>query len=150
MTHALDTPALLAHYLAEPGAERVQALFEDGAVAAGASILSLYEFELRLHQLGVDAARRATELGRYRALLNDVVEVDEAVRSEAIRLRTSATAYVAAMDTLIAAGMRIGLHAMHKIPSAEFLKLTLALSPRALPFADERTFRAQREIGFSS
>ena len=103
MTHLLDTSALLAHYLAEPGAERVQSLFEDDAVVAGASILSLYEFELRLHQLGVDTATRATELNRYRALLNDVVDVDEAVRSEAIRLRTSATAHVAAMDILIAA-----------------------------------------------
>ena len=39
MTHLLDTSALLAHYLAEPGGERVQALFEDDAVVAGASIL---------------------------------------------------------------------------------------------------------------
>ena len=103
MTHLLDTSALLAHYLAEPGAERVQALFEDETVVAGASILSLYEFELRLHQLGVDAANRTTELNRYRALLNEVVDVDEAVRGEAIRLRTGAIAHVAAMDVLIAA-----------------------------------------------
>ena len=103
MTHLLDTSALLAHYLAEPGAARVQALFEDNVVVAGACILSLYEFELRLHQLGVDAANRTTELNRYRALLNEVVVVDEAVRSEAIHLRTSATAHVAAMDILIAA-----------------------------------------------
>jgi hypothetical protein len=32
MTHLLDTSALLAHYLAEPGASRVQALFEDETV----------------------------------------------------------------------------------------------------------------------
>ena len=86
MTHLLDTSALLAHYLAEPGAERVQALFEDDAVVAGASILSLYEFELRLHQLGVDAASRAAESNRYRALLSEVVDVDGAVRNEAIRV----------------------------------------------------------------
>ena len=103
MTHLLDTSALLAHYFAEPGAERVQSLFEDDAVVAGASILSLYEFELRLHQLGMDAVNRAAELNRYRALLNEVVVLDEAVRSDAIRLRTSATAHVAAMDILIAA-----------------------------------------------
>ena len=35
MTHLLDTSALLAHYLAEHGAERVQALFENEAVEAG-------------------------------------------------------------------------------------------------------------------
>lgn len=103
MTHLLDTSALLAHYLGEPGAERVQVLFEDEAVVARASILSLYEFELRLHQLGLDATNRAAELNRYRALLHGVVNVDEAVRSEAIRLRTGATAHVAAMDVLIAA-----------------------------------------------
>ena len=103
MTHLLDTSALLAHYLAEPGAERVQALFEEAAVVTGTSILALYEFELRLHQLGVDAATRTVELNRYRVLLNEVVDLDEAVRSEAIRLRTNATAHVAAVDVLIAA-----------------------------------------------
>jgi predicted nucleic acid-binding protein len=103
MTHLLDTSALLAHYLAESGAERVQALFEDEVVLAGAAILSLYEFELRLYQLDGDAATRATELNRYRALLSEVVDVTEAVRAEAIRLRTNATAHVAAMDILIAA-----------------------------------------------
>src|SRR5439155_26183874 len=102
MTHLLDTSALLAHYLAEAGAERVQALFEDDAVVAAASILSLYEFELRLHQLGVDEATRAAELNRYRALLNEVFDVNEAVWSEAIRLRTGAKARVAAMDVLLA------------------------------------------------
>ena len=108
MTHLLDTSALLAHYLAEDGAQRVQALFEDDAVEARASILSLFEFELRLHQLDVNAATRATELSRYRALLNQVVDVTEAVRGEAIRLRTSATAHVAAMDVLIAASASLG------------------------------------------
>ena len=103
MTHLLDTSALLAHYLAEHGAERVQSLFEEAAVVTGTSILALYEFELRLHQLGVDAATRTVELNRYRVLLNEVVDLDEAVRSEAIRLRTNATAHVAAVDVLIAA-----------------------------------------------
>ena len=43
------------------------------------------------------------ELNRYRALLNEVVNVDEVVRSEAVRLRISASARVASMDALIAA-----------------------------------------------
>lgn len=103
MTHLLDTSALLAHYLAEPGAERVQALFEDEAVSPGTSILTLFEFELRLHQLGLDAATRASELARYRELLDEVVDVNESVRARAIQLRTGATAHVAAMDVLIAA-----------------------------------------------
>jgi len=117
MTHLLDTSALLAHYLAEPGAARVQALFEDDTVVAGTSILALFEFELRLHQLGVAAATRAGELSRYRALLNVVVDVDEAVRSEAIRLRIGATAHVAAMDILIAAAASLrGATLVHRDP----------------------------------
>jgi len=103
MTHLLDTSALLVHYLAENGAERVQSLFEDEAVVAGVSILSLYEFELRPYQLGADVAGRAAALNRYRALLSQIVDVTETVRAEAIRLRTNATAHIAAMDILIAA-----------------------------------------------
>lgn len=79
MTHLLDTSALLAHYLAEPGATSVQALFEDESVLAGTSVLALFEFDLRLHQLGLDDPTRTAELNRYRALLNEVVNVDEAV-----------------------------------------------------------------------
>ena len=103
MTHLLDTSALLAHYLAEPGAASVQALFENEGASAGTSILVLFEFELRLHQIGVDDPTRARDLARYRALLSEVVNVGEAVRSEAIRLRTNATARISAMDILIAA-----------------------------------------------
>ena len=84
MTHLLDTSALLAHYLAEAGSTRVQALFEDAEVVTGTSILALFEFEMRLHQLGIDAVTRTAEVNRYRALLNEIVNVDEAVRSEGV------------------------------------------------------------------
>ncbi len=117
MTHLLDTSALLAHYLAEPGAARVQALFEDAAVVAGTSILALFEFEMRLHQLGIDAATRTVEVNRYRALLNEIVNVDEAVRNEGVRLRISATARASAMDTLIAATASLrGAILVHRDP----------------------------------
>ncbi len=117
MTHLLDTSALLAHYLAEPGVGQVQALFEDQTVVAGTSVLALFEFDLRLHQLGVDAPTRATELNRYRALLSEVANVDEAVRSEGVRLRTSSSARVAAMDVLIAATASLrGATLVHRDP----------------------------------
>ena len=117
MTHLLDTSALLAHYLAEPGADRVQALFEDESAMPGTSILALFEFELRLCQLGMDAETRAKELARYRALLDEVVDVNESVRAEAIRLRASASAHVAAMDVLIAAtASSSGATLLHRDP----------------------------------
>ena len=133
MTHLLDTSAMLAHYLGEPGAERVQVLFEDEAVVAGTSILALFEFEPRLHQLGVDATTRAADLSRYRALLDEVVDVDEAVRSEAIRLRISATAPVAAMDVLIAAtaSLRNATH-VHRDPHFAAIPASL-LKQEVLP-----------------
>jgi len=128
MTHLLDTSALLAHYLGEPGAVRVQALFEDETVLAGTSILALFEFDLRLHQLGLDDPTSTAELNHYRALLNEVVNVDEAVRSEAVRLRTSASARVASMDILIAASASLrNATLVHRDPhfaaiSAQLLK----------------------------
>ena len=103
MTHLLDTSALLAHYLAEPGATRVQALFEDPMVEAGTSIVALFEFDLRLHQLGIDAATRESVVNRYRELLVEVLNVDELIRKEGVHLKISATARTSAMDTLIAA-----------------------------------------------
>ncbi|HEX3720233.1 MAG TPA: hypothetical protein VH595_19960 [Verrucomicrobiae bacterium] len=70
---------------------------------AGTSILALFEFDLRLHQLGVDAVTRDIELKRYRALLSEIVNVDEVIRSEGVRSRINATARASAIDTLIAA-----------------------------------------------
>ncbi len=117
MTHLLDTSALLAHYLAEPGAARVQGLFEDTAVVAGTSILALFEFDVRLHQLGIDTTTRAAELNRYRALLSEVVNVDEVIRNEAVRLRINATARASAMDTLIASTASVrGATLVHRDP----------------------------------
>ena len=74
MTHLLDTSALLAHYLADPARS---------------------EFKLCLR-----TRRWRRGLPSLRCLLNEVVDVTEAVRAEAIRLRTKATAHVAAMDVL--------------------------------------------------
>jgi predicted nucleic acid-binding protein len=117
MTHLLDTSALLAHYLAEPGATRVQALFEDDTVVAGTSILTLFEFEMRLHQLGIGAATRPVEVNRYRALMSEIVNVDEAIRNEGVRLRIGATARASAMDTLIAATASVrGATLVHRDP----------------------------------
>ena len=126
MTHLLDTSALLAHYLAEAGATRVQALFEDTAVVVGTSILALFEFEIRLQQLGIDASTRASELNRYRALLSEIVDVDESVRSEAVRLRTNATSRVSAIDTLIAATASLrGAILVHRDPHFAAIPLSL-------------------------
>ena len=103
MTHLLDSSALLAHYLGESGRERVQTLFEDAGAVLGTSVLAMFEFDSRLHQLGMGAAERENELAKYRALLDEVVNVDEPVRIEAMKLRAAASTRISAMDVLIAA-----------------------------------------------
>lgn len=60
---------------------------------------------------------RDAELNRYRALLSEIVNVDEAVRSGAVRLRISATARASAMDILIAATESVrGAMLVHRDP----------------------------------
>jgi len=86
---------LLAHYLAEPGCNRVQFLFEDESVLVGTSILVFFEFELRLRQLGLAMSTLSTELARYRALFSEVINVDEEVRRAALKVRTEATTRIA-------------------------------------------------------
>jgi predicted nucleic acid-binding protein len=103
MTHLLDTSALLAHYLGEEGAARVQEIFETDSARVGVSVLTLFEFELRLHQLGLDGDSRTEDVARYRNLCDEVTQVTEAVRAEAVRLRLVATGHIAAMNVLIAA-----------------------------------------------
>ena len=133
MTHLLDTSALLAHYLAEPGATRVQSIFEDTTVVAATSILALFEFDLRLHQHGIDAATRDAELKRYRVLLSEIVNVDDAIRAEAVRLRINATARISAMDTLIAATASVhGATLIHRDPHFTVIPTSL-LKQEMLP-----------------
>lgn len=107
MTHLLDTSALLSHYLGEPGAEVVQAIFEDDSNTPGTLILALFEFELRLHLLGLDIKSRAREMARLRELMVAIVDVNEDVRSEAIRLRLLSSERIATIDILIAATARL-------------------------------------------
>jgi predicted nucleic acid-binding protein len=133
MTHLLDTSALLAHYPAEPGAGRVQGLFDDRRATLGASILALFEFEVRLGQLGLDEAARGSELARYRALLDEVIPVDEAVRAEALKLRVGASARVSAVDVLIAASASLrNATLVHRDPHFAAIPATL-LKQEVLP-----------------
>lgn len=48
ITHVLDTSAILAHYLNEPGADDVNAILAQGPEAAGSSLIGLVELRGRL------------------------------------------------------------------------------------------------------
>ena len=103
MTHLFDTSAILAHHLAEAGAERVQALFDDGGNIIALCVLTLLEFEGRLQAMGVTEPDRHAELQKYKLLFDEIISVDEAVCAKAAELKFSAGARVPNIDALIAA-----------------------------------------------
>jgi predicted nucleic acid-binding protein len=103
MTHLFDTSAILAHHLAESGADRVQALFEDETNHVGICVVSFLEFEVRLREMGLSESERQGEILRYKALFDEVILVDEAVCSNAAELKFSATPRLPNIDALIAA-----------------------------------------------
>lgn len=51
MTHILDTSAVLAQYLDEPGADRVDALLNDPVVVVEISVITLYEIATAVQHL---------------------------------------------------------------------------------------------------
>ena len=103
MTHLFDTSAILAHHLAESGAERVQALLEDETNHVGIYVVSFLEFEVRLREMGLSESERQGEISRYKTLFDGVVLVDEAVCSKAAELKFSTTPRLPNIDALIAA-----------------------------------------------
>ncbi len=117
MTHLFDTSAILAHHLAESGADRVQALFDDETNSVGICVVSFLEFEVRLREMGLSESERQGEILRYKTLFDEVVLVDEAVCSKAAELKFSATPRVPNIDALIAASAALhGATLVHRDP----------------------------------
>jgi predicted nucleic acid-binding protein len=107
MTHLFDTSAILAHYLAESGADRVQVLLEDEANRVAVCVVSFLEFEVRLREMGLSESERHGEISRYKTLFDEVIFVDEAVCSKAAELKFSATPRLPTIDALISASAAI-------------------------------------------
>jgi predicted nucleic acid-binding protein len=103
MTHLFDTSAILAHHLAESGADRVQSLLEDETNQVGICVVSFLEFEVRLREMGLGDSERQGEILRYKTLFDEVIVVDEAVCSKAAEPKFSATPRLPNIDALIAA-----------------------------------------------
>jgi predicted nucleic acid-binding protein len=103
MTHLFDTSAILAHHLAESGADRVQSLLEDETNQVAICVVSLLEFEVRLREMGLSEPERQGEILRYKTLFDGLIPVDEAVCSKAAELKFSATGRLPNIDALIAA-----------------------------------------------
>lgn len=132
MTHLLDTTALLALMLDEPGAEQVQALVEDDRARLAVSILTKAEIWARLKSLDRDSIFEE-EWALLLPMLDAVLPVDQLVVDESISLRRAAQKRLPMTDSLIAATSAVhGLVLVHRdahmrsIPSVELKQLDLA------------------------
>lgn len=103
MTHLLDTSAVLAHARGEPGAERVQQLFEQEDGSLLVCSVTLAELARRLRELGASPEEAWEHISSYREAVDEVVPIDEVVAREGDRLSLAATARVPLVDALIAA-----------------------------------------------
>jgi predicted nucleic acid-binding protein len=103
MNYLFDTSALLAHVRGEPGAERVQQLFEREEGALLICSVSLAELARRLRDLGASPEEAWTQIFDYLQAVDEVVPVDQEMAHESDRLSVSATTRLPLVDALIAA-----------------------------------------------
>jgi predicted nucleic acid-binding protein len=99
----LDTSALLAHYLNEAGAKRVQAILEEEGSEVSISALSVAEMARRLVVLGTDLASARNTALEYAGLAR-VSSIDTATSIRAFELGSACETRLPLVDALIAAG----------------------------------------------
>lgn len=139
MTHLLDTSAILAHYLDEPGAQTVEEILAQGPEIAAIAAPSWVELHARLGELLADAeADRVFRL--YTRNLCGLIPLDEPACLAAIRLRTATPKRLPLVDALIAGcAAANGLTLVHRdphfdhVPRAELDAVRLPEKPRAHP-----------------
>ncbi len=102
MTHLLDTSAILAHFLGEPGADEVAALLARGKEKTVLAAPSWVELDRRLRELIPDPAEAERIRLLYTRDLCAMVPLDEAAVREAILLQRAASGRIPLVDALIA------------------------------------------------
>ncbi len=106
VTHVLDTSALLAHAFQEPGWERVRGLLHDETAVLGLPAPVLFEFQVRLQEMGVLAQHPET-VAEYEALFDVALPVDNPVAHTAFQLKRDTPERLPAIDALIAACAKV-------------------------------------------
>ena len=102
MAHLLDTSAVLAHFLDEPGADVVSRILVGGKKKALLCAPSWAELERRLGELVSDAAEAERVWTLYTQELCGFLRLDEDSVRAAIALRRSAEGRLPLIDALIA------------------------------------------------
>ena len=102
MTHLLDTSAILAHFLGEPGGEIVSTLLSGGDAVVGLAAPSWAELERRLRDLIPDQKEADRIWRHYTQSLCGMLPLDQSAVLAAIRIRRCALTRLPLIDALIA------------------------------------------------
>lgn len=102
MTHLLDTSAVLAHFLGEPGADAVSELLAKGKDTVALAAPSCAELARRFGELIPDPAEARRIRLLYTRDLCALVPLDEDAANASIRLQQAAVKRVPLIDVLIA------------------------------------------------
>ena len=117
MTHLLDTSAILAHYLDEPGADEVENLLSQGPGVAALAAPSWVELDTRLRELVSEVEVWANVFLQYTVSLTTLLPVDAESCLAAIRLRNATPGRLPLADALIAGvADAAGLILVHRDP----------------------------------
>lgn len=106
ITHVLDTSAILAHYLCEPGAEDVNAILAEGPDAAGISLIVLVELRGRLAEVAADSQEAERAFKLYTETLTTVLPFSRETADAAMELRAVTRPRLPLVDALIAASAK--------------------------------------------
>ena len=117
ITHVLDTSALLAHYLQEPGAADVNNLLAQGPEQAGISLITVVELRGRLSAVLDDSQEAERAFKLYTEILTTILPFTRETADWAMELRASTPARLPMVDALIAASAKQhGATLVHRDP----------------------------------
>ncbi len=113
----LDTSALFAHCLEEPGCETVESILEQFPGEVRISVMTWFEFQVRLEEVHPDAKDRQEILACYAALLDTPLPVTKEMAIAACDLRRGTGRRLPNADALIAATAKVqGATLVHRDP----------------------------------
>ena len=133
ITHILDTSAILAHYLREPGAEEVHVILARGPEENGLSLIALVELRGRLNEVAADPLEAERAFRLYTETLTTVLPFSRETAVAAMNLRSSTQPRLPLVDALIAASAKqYSAILVHRDPHLAAIP-TLVVRQRMLP-----------------
>jgi len=118
--HLLDTSAVLAHLLQEPGEDIVERCISAEGGRSGISVVSWVEFQRIIERSDYSKADAQKIIGLYRDALGAPLPVDDAVGKVAVTLRAHCPTRIHLTDLLIAACAKShGLKLVYRVKHIE-------------------------------